>query len=938
MVAAAGNDGTRVNNYPAAYECVIGVASLDQDGQPSYFSQYGDSVYVAAPGGKVTSVLNEQNKYVTGSGTSYSCPEVVALGAMARSIFPEMNQNEFKQLLQETCDDKGDKGFDMYYGWGLINFGKASSYLLEKAYVPVYHMSFDVKDQDGADLDGVKIRLEAAEDIEWDDDEEAGIKAGKWEKGHVVEPEKDGEYAGTYSLHKGKYKYTLEKEGYWTKESGLTTYSENQVEHTSMEKTYDVALNIIDSEKDRLDGAEITLTRTSDSLAAGIKQSDDGAYKAQVPEGTYKYDVQVKGYETESGYITVKREALDETITVHTSGEVSIVDFACISGTEKEPGEAISGVSVSVRDAQGKRIPALSDGRYQLVRGEKYTYSAVRAGYEDEIGKIRAGNSENQTVTVYMQPSTLYAVIKAVDSDGNELYDADIILRDEKGEEVAPVKTDNSRYNLRRGTYSYTVNCDGYSTETGNLEMGKTDSYREIKIIMSKLTAKAEIEVSDENGTALDGADISVFDRRGRLQQQFSDGSWKLAEGRYTYTYTVYLDGYKAGTGNFAIDGKAQQVKVTLKKSSGETGEFSGGSGTVEDPYLISTEDQLRAVAAKTKINFGKNETSKTIVVDESYRLICDIQLKDGEWEPIGNYQSASNYAVYKGTFDGAGHTVSGVSMTRKGTAGNGFFGAIEGATVKNLTVEGSVNSGDHTGGIVGSIRYNATETSYITNCSFVGQVRGTCYVGGIVGSTGFAKVNESDKVNIYIDGCSHKGSKVMAVNSSGGTNEGSTSADSPNEKAGGIIGEGIAVKVTSCYNTSDVTAGYQVGGIAGTMKTNTYIYNSYNIGEIISKGTNDKYTYKGARGGVVGNLYGVALKCYYLKDSTHNESLNAGFGQKQMGSSSEKEPNLVSSEMKASKSFTARLNMVEDIADNTFVTTRRGRQRLWRNTALRNL
>ena len=914
VVAAAGNDGTRVNNYPAAYDCVIGVASLDEDGQPSYFSNYGDNVFVAAPGGKVTSVLNEKDKYVTGSGTSYSCPEIVALGAMARSVFPEMDQDEFKQLLQDTCTDKGDEGFDIYYGWGLVDFGKASEYLLEKAYVPVYHTSFDVKDQDGDALDGVKIRLETAEDIEWEDDDEAGIKAGKWEKGHVIEPEKDGEYAGTYSLHKGKYKYTLEKEGYWTKEGSLTTYSENQTEKTSMEKTYDVALDIIDSENDRLDNAETALTRTSDSLTAGVKQSEDGTYSVKVPEGTYRYDVQMKGYEAESGYITVKCEALSETITVHTSGEVSIVDFACISGTEKEPGEAVSGVSVSVRDAQGNRLPALSDGKYQLVRGEKYTYTVVRAGYEDEIGKIKVGSSGTQTVTVYMQPSAYYAVIKAVDNDGNELDDADVILKDEKGEEAAPVKTDSSRYNLRKGTYSYTVNCDGYSTETGALEMGKYDSYREIKVVMSKLTAKAEIAVSDESGAALDGADVSVFDRKGELQRQSKDGSWRLAEGRYTYT--AYLGGYAVGTGSFTMAGEARQVEVTLKKSEDETGAmFSGGSGTAEDPYLISTEAQLRAVASKT--------SGSTDAAGYSYRLVCDIALQDGEWTPIGSYQSAGSYTAYKGTFDGAGHTVSGVSVTRQSANGSGFFGAIEGATVKNLTVSGKINAGRYTGGVVGAVVYNTGEASNITDCRFIGQVRGTGYTGGIVGAVPSSNVKTSDKVNIFIDGCSHSGGKVQAVGIDGtyGEKDGSGS-DARNEMAGGIIGEGIAVKVTSCYNTGDVYAGYQVGGIAGKMGVNTYMYNTYNTGEVYSKGTNDKYTYKGTRGGVVGNLCGTALKCYFLhEDNRYNSDLHAGFGLNSNENPSETYPSKTSIQMK-SKSFTDNLNLVEDVSSNAFVKT----------------
>ena len=73
---------------------------------------------------------------------------------------------------------------------------------------------------------------------------------------------------------------------------------------------------------------------------------------------------------------------------------------------------------------------------------------------------------------------------------------------------------------------------------------------------------------------------------------------------------------------------------INLKKSSGETGEFSGGSGTVEAPYLISTEAQLGGVASKTKLTVTGDNTSdlnRREPLSESYRLLlCDIELSNG--------------------------------------------------------------------------------------------------------------------------------------------------------------------------------------------------------------------------------------------------------------------------------------------------------------------
>lgn len=130
IVAAAGNDGSSKPCYPAAYDSVIGVGSLTSDNLLAATSQYGESVYVTAPGAGVVSTDNVSNGYKRSSGTSFASPEAAALAAMAKSIDGTMNQDSFKKLLQDTCTDLGETGHDSLYGYGMLNFEKAANALL----------------------------------------------------------------------------------------------------------------------------------------------------------------------------------------------------------------------------------------------------------------------------------------------------------------------------------------------------------------------------------------------------------------------------------------------------------------------------------------------------------------------------------------------------------------------------------------------------------------------------------------------------------------------------------------------------------------------------------------------------------------------------------------------------------------------------------------
>lgn len=105
---------------------------------------------------------------------------------------------------------------------------------------------------------------------------------------------------------------------------------------------------------------------------------------------------------------------------------------------------------------------------------------------------------------------------------------------------------------------------------------------------------------------------------------------------------------------------------------------YSGGDGSKADPYVISTEEHLRAFAAATV-------SGKLVTANRYFRLGADIALS-GAWTPIHNFA---------GSFDGDGHTVSGMTIGTEtspaGSAAVGFFDSLpEGASVQNLKLTGA--------------------------------------------------------------------------------------------------------------------------------------------------------------------------------------------------------------------------------------------------------
>jgi len=129
VVAAAGNDATSTEHFPAAFDEVIAVTATDEYDNPAWFpgwwgTNFGDWVELAAPGVDIYSTVWDDS-YAYKSGTSMATPHVAGVAALILSQFPSMTRDQVRLQLRFTADDLGNPGFDDYYGYGRINAQKA---------------------------------------------------------------------------------------------------------------------------------------------------------------------------------------------------------------------------------------------------------------------------------------------------------------------------------------------------------------------------------------------------------------------------------------------------------------------------------------------------------------------------------------------------------------------------------------------------------------------------------------------------------------------------------------------------------------------------------------------------------------------------------------------------------------------------------------------
>ena len=305
------------------------------------------------------------------------------------------------------------------------------------------------------------------------------------------------------------------------------------------------------------------------------------------------------------------------------------------------------------------------------------------------------------------------------------------------------------------------------------------------------------------------------------------------AGNRYTYTVKVNATG------------------LTLEGCTiGSWADGGGESGAAEDlgyiydsntkTYTVYNANGLMNIAEL--VNGGKSDINIT--------LDTDIDLTGKDWTPIGTDYDNS----YKGTFDGGGHTITGLTFTTNDKYA-GLFGWLNKAgTVKNVVMEGvQITSNQIYGGSIGGVVGYSWGT--IENCSVSGSVSGTVYVGGVVGA----------QIGGSITGCSSSATVKGTVD------------------VGGVAGQtNSSATLTACYATGNVTieinpAKNIAGGSLVGMNAGSSLLACYATGNVTSTGSS---TGKVHIGGFLGNNYTTVTASYWK----NNHEQGIGYNRESTG------------------------------------------------------
>ena len=274
-------------------------------------------------------------------------------------------------------------------------------------------------------------------------------------------------------------------------------------------------------------------------------------------------------------------------------------------------------------------------------------------------------------------------------------------------------------------------------------------------------------------------------------------------------------------------------VSLAAAKDLGYTIESDGS-------YTVTSADGLMNIAKL--VNGGKTDINIT--------LDTDIDLTGKDWTPIGTDYDNS----YKGTFDGGGHTITGLTFTTNDEYA-GLFGWLNRAgTVKNVVMEGvQITSNQIYGGSIGGVVGSGWGT--IENCSVSGSVSGTVYVGGVVGV----------QIGGSITGCSSSATVKGMVD------------------VGGVAGQtNSSATLTACYATGNVIIEMDpkkniAGGSLVGMNAGSSLLACYATGNVTSTGSSTGYMHIG---GFLGNNYTTVTAGYWK----NNHEQGIGYNRESTG------------------------------------------------------
>lgn len=340
-----------------------------------------------------------------------------------------------------------------------------------------------------------------------------------------------------------------------------------------------------------------------------------------------------------------------------------------------------------------------------------------------------------------------------------------------------------------------------------------------------------------------------------------------------TYTGTIKDESGSTGAGSFLTPALAWKGGGNKLTNSTIASTEVSGSGTAEDPFLISSAEDL--LWLRNRANDGicsKNENK-----GNHYKLTTDISIESSTWTPIGKWDNRA----FWGYFDGNNHTISGMlksAYTETPDPDNGyhfgFFGYVKAGQITNLHLNAEVIGGLNpdskamkVGGIVGQFISGSME-----NCINSGTVKGKGSTAGLVGAKAF--FNNTNDGPLKIINCKNSGTIMGGNHTAGITATDAANIISPGwaeiisctnegEIIGGNFTGGICSDddtVDNCINTATVKGNHYVGGIAGGDTNGAFMENCTNQGNVVGTSNVGGITGKGGAKNCInkGDIFGT--------------------------------------------------------------------------------
>lgn len=386
----------------------------------------------------------------------------------------------------------------------------------------------------------------------------------------------------------------------------------------------------------------------------------------------------------------------------------------------------------------------------------------------------------------------------------------------------------------------------------------------------SSATAQSEITVNSASVTiSVVRADGEAFAENNQpvITLTMADGTTTIAFANGEtkplplgqYTYTVKAKTFGTLNGSFELTAEGKTLNLTMAYSAVWDGETTLEPSQDNDgTYLISNSYELAWFRDQVNDQLTNGYTSCML----NAKLTENIDLGSHDWTAIAKVTGTSESKGYAGTFNGDGHTISNLkpvgsevtSYNNTKIQGAGLFGYVYvGGTVQNVTVSGTLNAVQYSGGVV-AILAGGTVENCVSSMHVTSELSTNVFAGGIVGninSKGTAPRVigcRNDGIieggtNSYVGGITGQVSNRAALIS----NCTNTAAVSGKERIGGIVGSSNAA-ITACWNTGSVTGtSDEIGGIAGFSSGDTR--NCYNSGDVAGVGKTNGV------GGIVGRL-----------------------------------------------------------------------------------